>query len=314
MTTQHFTQADSLSRVVAFFNGKGGVGKTSSVANVAGQLASKYSILIIDLDTQGNLGLNFGYRGGEDDDEGMAVVEAIQEDSALAPPVKGVRENIDIYPGGKRLKRMSAIEMSGETPQGVARSFAEKLATVADDYDLIFIDCPPGNQVLQQMALAAARYVLIPVDSDPASWDGITEVGPLVSRARRENPDLTYLGAFLFAHPIGATRLLKNTKIRLNEVSDRIPLFDTAIRYSKAAAHDCRVRGQLIHELAGDVDENGRAVLEALKGREDGKKVEIERLAGSAGQLSDDYRELAKEMLRRIGAHEETVPISQAGR
>lgn len=274
-------QSAALSRTIAFFNGKGGVGKTSSVANIAGHLAAAgFRTLVIDLDESGNLALNLGVRGSQIDDRGTSIFEAIQDEEPLPAP-NPVRDRIDMYVGGVRLRRFTPLEASGELSAHVGEVFARSLAQVAGDYDFVLLDCPPGNLVLQQMALATARYVAIPVNFDPASWDGITTVGPLVSRARKVNPDLTFLGAYVFANPKGATRMLKVTRLKLAEVADRVPLFETAIRSSQAIAQQARVDGRLISELAEG------APPESLVAR-----------------LSADYRDLAREIVAAIAARE----------
>ncbi|MGO8609285.1 ParA family protein, partial [Rhizobium johnstonii] len=86
---------ERLSRVVALINGKGGVGKTSTTANISGQLArANYQVLAVDLDLSGNLKLDLGYVGNPLDDDGKGVVDAVWHGQAL-PVIKNVRENLD---------------------------------------------------------------------------------------------------------------------------------------------------------------------------------------------------------------------------
>ncbi len=140
-------------------------------------------------------------------------------------------------------------------------------------------------------------------------------VGPRVRKARELNPALTYLGAVLFAHSINAKRVLRNTQARLAEVGDRVPLFDTFIRHSETAAHDCRSRGQLAHELAVDATKNRGERLQALRDRRSGDTTVLpQSLSGSADNLAGDYEQLTREILQRIRAHEQTTPLSQAVR
>lgn len=120
--------------------------------------------MTVDLDLQGHLGIPFGFYKKESDDSGMRIVEAIQEDQPLGEPLLAVRPNLDAYPGGARLRRLQGIQMSGEVLQGVVQSFAEKLAVASEGYDLVLIDCPPGEPLIQQMALGASKYVMVPID------------------------------------------------------------------------------------------------------------------------------------------------------
>lgn len=89
-----------LRRVIAVMNRKGGVGKTSITSNLAGVLAQAgYKVLAIDLDQQGNLGDDLGYRHTDYNDHGAALFFALNSGNPLAP-AKGIRENLDVVPAG----------------------------------------------------------------------------------------------------------------------------------------------------------------------------------------------------------------------
>lgn len=310
--------ADALGRVVAVINGKGGVGKTSIAANLSGQLArADYRILAVDLDLSGNLKLDLGYVGHPLDDDGKGLVDAIWSGNTL-PVIESVRDGLDVVPGGKNLEVLAALSLSplaADLPGGgVAPAFAERLAALADGYDLVVLDGAPGNPILQDMALVAARYVLIPTKTDAAGWGGLRMVGPRVKKAREVNPALTYLGVVLFAHQSNASRVLANTRARLEEVADVVPLFDSFVRHSETAAHDCRSRGQLAHELARDAADNQREILETLRARRSDNVIALPgRLSGTAGSLAGDYAQLAREVLVRISEIEQGSVRERAG-
>lgn len=301
-------------RTIALINTKGGVGKTTSVANIAGQLAGTYRVLAVDLDPQGHLGIALGYGDTDKDDAGMRILEAIQENEPLAPPLMNVRPNLDVYPGGARLVRLPGIELSGEVLQGVVQAFAEKLAVAAADYDLVLIDCPPGERLIQQMALAAARYVAVPIDTGVGSTQAVKKVlAPLVTRARRDNPELVYLGAFICRQPTSASRILRNTRLRLSEFEEFVPVFETVIRDAPKTVQDAEQAGRLVHEMAGDLGENNKAYFEALRNPNRSTELQdLNRISATSSDLAMDYRELAKEMLQRIASHEQTTPIRKA--
>lgn len=306
-----------LSRVVAIINGKGGSGKTSLTANIAGQAAREaigYRVLAIDLDLQGNLGLDLGYAGDPDrDDEGRGIVDAVSQGSPLTV-ARGVRTRLDVIPGGAHLEMLAAIEMvsaSGgpyELEGGsVQTAFAARLAELADGYDLILLDCAPGNPVLQQMALAAARHVLIPTTTDAAGLDGLRMVGRRVRKAQQINPELDYIGAILFGHPTSATRIRRQAEEQLAAVADRVSLFTDVIRHSKATGDDCRLRGQLAHELARDAEQPASERLSWLRTKQQGHGIRPVRRDGSAGSLAQDYWQVTYELLSRINAREQAA-------
>ncbi|MGB3828237.1 MAG: ParA family protein [Ornithinimicrobium sp.] len=303
------TDPQALSRVVAVINGKGGVLKTSVVANVGGRAALEgMRVLLIDLDISGNLKLDLGMLSSEHDDAGKGLTEAVWYGQGRLPIVPNVRPGLDLVFGGRGLEilgQMARSALAEELPTGsIGAEFAARIAEVAHEYDLIVLDCPPGNTELQDMALAAARWVLIPTKTDEGSLGGLLGVGPRVKRARRSNPQLSYVGVVVTAHNPGATRLYRATAARLAEVGETVPMLRTVIRHSQSAADDCRVRGQLVHELARDVAGSKSHRLKALSARRRGGGGNVialpTALSNSAGQLSDDYRALTREICDRI--------------
>ena len=202
----------ALSRVFAVINGKGGVLKTSVAANVGALLAAAgWKVLEIDLDVSGNLKLDFGLTDEPEDDMGRGLVEAIWYGEKGLPVVKDVRTNLDFVYGGRGLEQLGGLARSSmvdDLPTGsLAGEFARALTEVPDDYDLILLDCPPGNSEIQDMALAVARWVLIPTKTDQASLDGLRTVGPRVKRARRTQHDGHDQVALPVCQPVGAKLL-----------------------------------------------------------------------------------------------------------
>lgn len=145
MSEPELPDAAALSRVVAVINGKGGVLKTSIVANVAGCLAKSMRVLVIDLDISGNLKMDLGMTAAAEDDAGKSVVDAVWSGADLQI-VREVRPNLDMVFGGRALEMLSSLaksSMSDELPTGsIATEFASRLADVAEDYDLVLLDCP----------------------------------------------------------------------------------------------------------------------------------------------------------------------------
>lgn len=311
-----------LSRVVAVINGKGGVGKTSITSNVGAQLAlAGYRVLLVDLDLQGNLAPDLGHSStDEGNDQGMGLVDAVwkgaSDESISLQVISDVRENLDVLPGGRHLEVLSSLAhaaISQDDPSGgVTFVFARKLAELVEraGYDIVLVDGAPGNPILQDMALTAARYILIPTKTDARSWDGLRGVGPRAKRIRRENTKLSYLGVVVFDHSTNATRILGATRAKLEEISDRVPLFETFIRHTEGTSHDARNRGQLAHELARDAADQRGQVFTALRDkrrRRGDNVVELptQKLSESADSVAGDYRKLAREILVGISAAED---------
>jgi chromosome partitioning protein len=301
---------DTLRRTIAVVNGKGGVGKTSITSNLAGLFAAAgYRVLAIDLDTQGNLGNDFGYKGAGLSDDGRGLLTSVVTDQPLSPLVD-VRPGLDVIPGGRALYDLTSLLVSrrerGTVPgEGIAAT----LSTVTGDYDLALIDCPPGNEILQGGALAAARWVLIPTKTDDASREGLREVAERFTAARETNPDLELLGVVLFGINTTARRIMRQAREAL--ATDLGASADTiltaTIRHVEAAAVDARNRGQLVHELERDVVAAGPWYQRLRRANEESTAAVVtaeQPLAASATSLAGDYEHLAKEVLDRVVASE----------
>lgn len=299
-----------LSRAVAVINGKGGVGKTSLTANLSGLIAAAgYRVLAIDLDPQGNLARDLGYKNTPDNDDGLALFSAVTTGQQLRP-VTGVRDGLDIVCGGGRIAEMVGA-LHSRTARGVATATAvhDAVAPIAENYDLLLIDCPPGEQQLQQMALTAAEFALIPTKSDSASLDGLVKVAELFGAVRATtNPDLQLLGVVLFGIGVSAKRIAQAARDAVaRDLGSSDLVFDARIRHVEGAAVNTRDLGRLVHEIEAELPQAQKTRLAALRDRRAGGKHRADddggpRLAASASGLAEDYAALAKEVTDRIAA------------
>jgi len=296
----------ALGRVVAVVNGKGGVGKTTITANVGGLLASSgYRVLLVDLDPQGNLGEELGYTGHPSDDRGRALAQALAFGGSLVPEAD-VRRGLDVLVGGASLDMAAAgLTMLAQKDSLRAKSaLAIALSEIAPRYDLVLIDCPPGQETLQQAALAAARWALIPVKTDASSRKGLRDVARRLDAVVDVNPDLDLLGVVLFGVNRGATRVIESARAAiLSDLGEGAPVLETAIRHVEAAAQEARDRGLLVHELE-------EAVLAGPKWyevRRNGIRHDGPRSKSASG-LADDLQALGTEIIARITQGEATPP------
>lgn len=299
----------ALARVIAVANGKGGVGKTSLTAHVGGLAAEGVHedggrVLLVDLDPQGNLGEDLGYTGAGLGDDGQGLVSAVltgQQPAILT----NVRPGLDVIPGGPALHDLAgALEARRRrTPEEAVTALARVLSPIAGRYMLTKIDCPPGHDQLQELALVAARYLLIPTKTDQSSRKGLREIARRFVHAREINPELALLGVVLFGVTKSASRVHKRARDVIEaELGGAAPVFAATIRHVEAAAVDGRDRGQLAHELE-------RAVLaargERVKALRDGKRPSgAAKLAASALSLAEDYQALTEEVLAQLAKTE----------
>jgi len=293
-----------LERVVAVVNGKGGVGKTTITANLGGMLAaSGYRVLLVDMDPQGNLAEELGYTHSDINDDGLALAQALT--FAGAPqPVAGIRENLDVLVGGPHLDMAAAgLTMKAQkSPTAAKLALAEALTPLAAGYDLIFIDCPPGQETLQQAALAAARWALIPVKTDASSRKGLRDVARRLDAVVDLNPDLDLLGVVLFGVNRSAKRVSETAREAIEQdLGAGAPIFTTTIRHAEAAAQESRDRGLLAFELE-------QAVLSAPKWWElrRGHTQSDGPRSRSAVGLAEDFQALGEEVVARVTESEQS--------
>ncbi|MEU8272467.1 ParA family protein [Sphaerisporangium sp. NPDC049002] len=267
-----------LARVIIFLNGKGGAGKTTltsnSAVNIARALAESGStkrVLTVDLDLQGNLGLDLGYKGHDEDDAGQSIVNIVMGAGKLRI-IRDVRPQMDCVPGGRMLRYVSPImATSRQTDFGrePRLALAEAIAEIAEQYEWIVVDCPPGQPELQDIAAVLARYLVIPVSFDEGSLEGMTDVADILTQARELNPDITPLGVVLFrfdrnnlrnikqdGEVIGSKEvgLLARTRTevaeKLAEAGISLPIFNSVVTEAKTVATLCRKWGRAMAELA----------------------------------------------------------------
>jgi chromosome partitioning protein len=298
----------ALRRTIAVATNKGGVGKTSIVANVSGLLAEAgYRVLAVDLDSQSNLGEDLGYTSTGTDD-GQGLFEAVTTRKPLQP-LKAVRPGLDVVPAGEYLEDLATTldgrrSRHGET--ATLESLAVSLAPIASRYDVIMIDCPPKGRILQEIALAAARWLIIPTKSDASSRKAIAHIAQRFLAARDVNPDVDLLGVVLFGSGSGATRLRQDIlKEIAADLQSSEPLFDAVIRHAEKPAVQARLTGRLIHELEQDKN-NAQPWYVRLRERADGQEpTGPGPIAASVTNLAGDYQKLAEEIVQRLAAAEE---------
>jgi cellulose biosynthesis protein BcsQ len=292
-------------RVVAIANGKGGVGKTTLTAGLAGQLAAGGSrVLVVDTDPQANLARDLGYTAGDGGNLSLAITHGLPLEVT-----RGVRDRLDVVPGGPALwdvaPAFTARGARGATLPGLKPALDKvKPEENGADYDVVLVDTPPGEPILQELVFGAADFLIIPTRSDEASLDGLVVVAQRFAAARAVNPQLTLLGVVLFGVRAGSTRMLGRVRAALQEtLGDAAPVFPTAIRYLESAAVDMRSRGLLPHELTELHRVDTQKRLSRLReGASAQTRDSLLSRNSSAQGLASDYASLADEVLAAMKA------------
>ena len=170
-------------KVIAVMNLKGGVGKTTTVVNMAAILARDYhrQVLVIDADPQGNATDFFGAR-----DRTGGTVAAMKGADPEAVIVPTLIEGVDILPADMGLALLDiAGVLHGRAELAGLRGFCGKLD---DEYGFVLIDCPPSFTAASCAALIAAEDVILPVKPDGFVLAGVRELEDQISGLREINP------------------------------------------------------------------------------------------------------------------------------
>lgn len=153
---------------LAIFNHKGGTGKTTTTVSIAAGLAMRgYKVLLVDTDSQGNVGVSLGVKA-EKTLYHCLVMGLKPQDIAVK-----VRENLDLVPSNETL---AAAELYLAGRQNRDRVLRDRLAPALSHYDVVILDCSPSLSLLNQNALVFADGVLVPVACDYLSLVGVRQV------------------------------------------------------------------------------------------------------------------------------------------
>lgn len=293
-------------RVVVVLNGKGGVCKSTTAANFAGQAADAgHHVLLGDLDPQANLCEDLGVtQAGTADGAGEAMFDALARGKVLVPSHPQVRPRLDLIGADSVNTEALRAWLAGNLSEpGAELALARALAPLAPRYDLIVLDLPPGSPEMRRVALAAARYLIVPTQADISSLKGMRLIGDQFQRARHSNPLLQLLGVLLVLVPESGKAIRDDVRSTISrDFGSESPLFNTTIRHALAPARDARKRGLLAHELESFVPTKKQA-LERLRQRAAGAQVE-RAVSSTAIKLSADWASFTEESLTRIAERE----------
>lgn len=183
-----------MGKIIAVSNQKGGVGKSTTVCDLAAVFGMKRKkVLIVDFDPQGNTTTSYGIRKGSirNTVNDMLMGDCTVFEAAVATAYRGV----SVVPTTQELAGAAVKLMTMENRAGQLK---ERLKEARDFYDLIFIDCPPTLDMLTINALVAADSVLIPLQCEFLSLEGLVELHNTIERVKNAwNKDL-YVEGILF--------------------------------------------------------------------------------------------------------------------
>ncbi|MFB0835470.1 ParA family protein [Arthrobacter halodurans] len=254
-------------RVIAMVNQKGGVGKTTSTINLAAALAEYgRKVLLVDFDPQGALSAGFGTNPHELDTTVYNVLMDRKTDIRDAIMDTGV-ENVDLLPANIDL---SAAEVQLVNEVAREQVLDRALRKVADDYDVILIDCQPSLGLLTVNALTAAHGVIIPLTAEFFALRAVALLVETIEKVQdRLNPSLQIDGVL-------------------------------ATMYDHRTLHSREVVGRLLEAFGDKVFET--VIKRTIKFADANVAAEPITSYASNHPGAEAYRNLARELISRGGA------------
>jgi chromosome partitioning protein len=186
-------------KVISVINQKGGVGKTTTVINLAAGLTMKgKKILVIDLDPQGNATTGLGLSNTENSE--LTIYSVLNGNKKISEVIQSTNfKNLNLITSNVDLSGLE-VETAGDSRR--AFKLKDELASILNDsgasYDYILIDCPPSLSLLTIMALVASDELVVPLQTEFFALEGLTQLMKTIERIKSNlNPSLMIRGIIL---------------------------------------------------------------------------------------------------------------------
>lgn len=192
-----------MGQIIAMVNQKGGVAKTTTSINLSAALnKKKKKVLLVDLDPQANATSGIGIDKSEIE---KSIYDVLINDVPIQEVIKpSYRKNLDVVPSSVNL---AGAEQELTSLQDRGTRLKEVLSSVIDNYDYIFIDCPPSLGMLTINALSAAEQIYVPIQCEYYALEGVEQLMQTVQLVQQAYNSELKVGGIIMTMFDGRMRL-----------------------------------------------------------------------------------------------------------